>query len=81
MKRHLNRLLVVIAAVVAPLFAQLHLITGSPNPSEPPGGFESALFRVGEDGKLVRLAEIVPAGQSGHDHWPGCDWYVPAEQL
>jgi len=74
MREYLNGALVAVAFLAAPAFAQLHLLTGSPNPKEGPGGFESALYRVGDDGKLVRLAEIVPAGV-------GTDWIAVSQTL
>ena len=56
--------------LVSPLFAQLHLITGSPSPNEPPpAGYESAVFILKADGTVARLATLVPASV-------GSDWVV-----
>lgn len=72
MKRTVKNSLVALAIMAAPAFAQLHLITGSPNPIEMPGGFESAVFRLADDGSLVRVAEIVSWGV-------GTDWIIVSQ--
>src|SRR5271157_820407 len=75
MRRHIERSLALAAVLVSPLLGQLHLITGSPNPDEPPpGGYESAAFRLAPDGSLVRVRTIVPAAV-------GSDWIVEAQSM
>ena len=46
-------------AVFAPAYAQLHLVTGSPTPKYNQS-FESVLFKVGDDGSVKSIAELVP---------------------
>ena len=70
MRRHIGHNLALASMLVSPLFAQLHLITGSPSPNEPaPGGYESAVFILKADGTVARLATLVPASV-------GSDWVV-----
>ena len=75
MRRHIERSLVLAAVLASPLFGQLHLITGSPNPDEPPpGGYESAVFRLAPDGSLARVTTIVPAAV-------GSEWIVESQSM
>jgi hypothetical protein len=75
MRRHIERSLALAAVLASPLFGQLHLITGSPNPDEiPPGGYESAVFRLKGDGSLTRAATIVPAAI-------GSEWIVESQSM
>ena len=72
MKMRLSWLAVVVIATT-PAFGQLHLITGSPTPKYMIE-FESALFRVSEDGAVIRVADLVSA--STGTEWIGTseDW-------
>jgi len=75
MRRHIGHNLALASILVSPLFAQLHLITGSPSPDEPPpGGYESAVFRLKPGGSLARVATIVPAAV-------GSDWIVESQGM
>jgi len=75
MRGHIGLALALTVALVSPLFGQLHLITGNPNPKEPPpGGYESAVFRLRDDGSLARAATIVPAAV-------GSEWIVESQSL
>jgi len=51
-------LVITYALSVAPGFAQLHLLTGSPF-SEGPAVYPSAILRVGDDGSVKKVQDII----------------------
>ena len=55
----MNRRLATLGAAVmlAPVYGQLYLVTGSQTPKSP-AAFSSELFKVGDDGRLQHVAEI-----------------------
>jgi hypothetical protein len=65
-----------LAAIVSgPLRGQLHLITGAPTPNwSTPGGYPTLLYRIGLDGSLERVTEILPADS-------GSDWIAASSEL
>jgi len=59
-------LLLMAALGAAPALCQLHLITGSPNPLEPSGGYATLMLRVGVDGTVSQVAELTSADTGSH---------------
>jgi hypothetical protein len=50
---------VIFSAILTPAYCQMYLVTGSPTPKYNQS-FASMLFRVGDDGSLKSVAELVP---------------------
>lgn len=50
--------LLLIGFTALPLPCQVYLITGSPNPLEPSGGYPTLLLRVDAAGKVTRVAQL-----------------------
>jgi hypothetical protein len=57
----LGSILLAASLGAAPALCQLHLITGSPNPLEFPGGYATLMLRIGADRTLSQAAELTSA--------------------
>jgi len=73
MKTHVSVMTLVLGLGTLPAAAQLHLITGSPNPRAP-SGYVSALFRITSDGVVEKVADLVT--DSG-----GTEWIAASQDL